>query len=61
MAKVITQEMVDKQIAKAVKAETKRCLGHVKSTEVDSEVDNAAKAVRLHKAAAAAAIKAEQE
>lgn len=34
MAKVITQEAVDKAVAKATAAETKRCLAAVKGVEI---------------------------
>ena len=44
MAKVITQETVDKAVAKAVTAETKRCLAHVKVIRVpDAETDMVSK------------------
>lgn len=54
MAKAITQETVDKAVAKAVKAETKRCIAAVKSVAVnDLSINTPKKAF----AAAVAAIK----
>ena len=52
MAKVITQEAVDKAVAKAVAAEMKRCIAVIKSLEV-SDGDKPKRVI----AAAVAAIK----
>lgn len=56
MAKVITQEAVDKAVTKAVVAEQKRIIAVIKATEVD-----AATKPKAVKAALVAAIKADNE
>lgn len=56
MAKVITQEAVDKAVAKAVAAEQKRVISVIKAEEVD-----AAAKPKAVKAALIAAIKADNE
>lgn len=40
MAKVITQESVDKAVAKATAAEQKRCIAAVKKSAADAIEDN---------------------